>query len=46
MQLLKAGAYDDAIRELETYLSLARDATDRAYARMYLDEARKRREVK
>lgn len=46
MQLLKAGAYDEAIRELETYLSLAQGATDRAYAQMYLDEARKRREGK
>jgi len=44
MQLLKAGAYDDAIRELETYLSLAQGATDRAYAQMYLEEARKRKE--
>ncbi|MGA7986004.1 MAG: M48 family metalloprotease, partial [Burkholderiales bacterium] len=44
MQLLKTGAYDDAIRELETYLSLAQGATDRAYARMYLDEARKRKD--
>ena len=46
MQLLKGGAYDDAIRELETYLSLAQDATGRAYAQMYLEEARKRREAK
>jgi len=46
MQLLKAGAWDDAIRELETYLSLAQGASDRAYAQMYLDEARKRREAK
>ena len=44
MQLLKAGAYDDAVRELETYLSLAQNATDRAYAQMYLEEARKRKD--
>jgi beta-barrel assembly-enhancing protease len=46
MQLLKAGAYDDAIRELEQYLSLAQDATGREYAQMYLEEARKRKEGK
>ena len=39
-----AGAYGDAIRELETYLSLAQDAQDRAYAQMYLEEARKRKD--
>ena len=44
MQLLKAGAYDDAIRELETYLSLAQGAQDRAYAQMYLEEARNRKD--
>ena len=44
MQLLKAGAYDDAIRELETYLSLAQGAKDRAYAEMYLEEAHKRKD--
>jgi len=44
MQLLKAGAYDAAIRELETYLSLAQGTQDRAYAQMYLEEARKRKD--
>lgn len=44
MQLLKAGAYDDAIRELEKYLALAQGASDRAYAQMYLEEARKRKD--
>jgi predicted Zn-dependent protease len=43
MELLKAGAYDDAIRELEKYLSLAQNATDRAYAQMYLEEARQKK---
>jgi beta-barrel assembly-enhancing protease len=46
MQLLKAGSYDGAIRELETYLSLARGTADQAYAQMYLEEARKRKDGK
>jgi beta-barrel assembly-enhancing protease len=46
MQLLKAGAYEDAEKRLEKYLALVRDAADRRYAEMYLEEARKRRERK
>jgi len=44
MQLLKAGDYGGAARELERYLALAGHAADHAYARMYLEEARKRRD--
>ena len=46
MQLLKAGAYEDAERRLEKYLALAQDAADRRYAQLYLEEARERRKAK